>query len=333
MKFGIMASHQYSFEDDLQQRLAELWDIVEHAASLGYDSVWAINHFLGTLNTPQPISMMARLIDHSGDMQIGSGILLLPLYNAIHVAEEFATLDQLSKGRIILGVGAGYRRHEFESMGVPMEGRGRKLGEAVRLIRELWTGEPVTVDGEFYTVDNQRIGVRPYRDGGPPIWIGAGSRPAVKRAARLGDAWYAPGNSPSSNYLPAAVAGYNEALAEFGRTDDIVERPIGVELYVAPTTEQAWEQALPYVKREYYTYGEYEDLRWQRDRFDELVSHTLLIGSPEDVVERIRGFQSLGFNHLIFRPYWLGMPAEMSKRSLSLFAQEAMPELREAVPA
>ena len=166
MKFGIMASHQYLFEDDLQQRLAELWDIVEHAAELGYDSVWAINHFLGSLNTPQPISMMAKLIDHSGEMQVGSGILLLPLFNPIHVAEEFATLDQLSRGRVILGVGAGYRQHEFQSMGVPMERRGRRLDEGVRLIKALWSGERVSFEGEFYALDEQRIGILPYREGG-----------------------------------------------------------------------------------------------------------------------------------------------------------------------
>ena len=330
MKFGIMASHQYLFEDDLQQRLAELWDIVEHAAELGYDSVWAINHFLGSLNTPQPISMMAKLIDHSGEMQVGSGILLLPLFNPIHVAEEFATLDQLSRGRVILGVGAGYRQHEFQSMGVPMERRGRRLDEGVRLIKALWSGEQVSFEGEFYALDEQRIGILPYREGGPPIYIGAGSIPAVRRAARLGDAWYAPGNSPNPAYLGKAVKTYDDALTEYDRGHLVHSRPVGVELYCGPTTERAWEEALPYVTREYHTYGEYEELSWQKDRFDELVRNTLLIGSPDDLIERIRAYADLGFDHLIFRPWWLGMPAEAAKRSLSLFAREVMPAFEEA---
>lgn len=333
MKFGIMASHQYSFEDDLQQRLAELWGIVEHAASLGYSSVWAINHFLGSLNTPQPISIMAKLVDHSGDMQIGSGILLLPLFNPIHVAEEFATLDQLSRGRVILGVGAGYREHEFRSFGIPMQGRAQRLDEGVRLIKALWSGERISFEGAHYNVEDQRIGCLPFRPGGPPIWIGAGSVPAVRRAARLGDAWYAPGNSPNPEYLRKAVATYDGALAEYGRTDAVVERPVGVELYCAATTERAWEEVLPYVRKEYHTYGEYEELRWQRDRFDELVAHTLLIGSPQDLITRIGAFAELGFNHLIFRPYWLGMPSGQAKRSLSLFAQEVMPAFAEAAAA
>jgi alkanesulfonate monooxygenase SsuD/methylene tetrahydromethanopterin reductase-like flavin-dependent oxidoreductase (luciferase family) len=332
VKFGIMASHQYLFEDDLQERLAELWDIVEHAAELGYDSVWAINHFLGSLNTPQPISMMAKLIDHSGDMQIGSGILILPLFNPVHVAEEFATLDQLSRGRIILGVGAGYRTHEFESLGVPMERRGRRLDEGVRLIKALWSGERVSFEGEFYTLDDQRIGVLPYQSGGPPVFVGAGSIPAVRRAARIGDAWYAPGNSPNPVYLEKAVKTYDDALAEYGRADAVVSRPVGVELYCAPTGKGAWDDVLPFVKREYHTYGEYEELSWQRDRFDELVVNTLLIGSPDELIARIQRFADLGFDHLIFRPWWLGMPAELAKRSLSLFASEVMPAFAESKP-
>lgn len=326
MRFGIIASHQYLFEDDLQARLAELWDIVEHTAELGYDSVWAINHFLGSLNTPQPISMMAKLIDHSGDMTVGSGILILPLFNPVHVAEELATLDQLSRGRVVLGVGAGYREHEFRSMGVPMERRGKRLDESVRLIRALWSGERISFEGELFHVEEQRIGILPYREGGPPIWIGAASVPAVRRAARLGDAWYAPGNSPSPSYLGKAVGTYDAALAEYGRTAS--ERPVGVELYCAPTTERAWEEALPYVKREYHTYGEYPELAWQKDRFDELVAHTLLIGSPDDLRERVQVYADLGFDHLIFRPWWLGMPAEQAKASLALFMQEVVPAFR-----
>jgi alkanesulfonate monooxygenase SsuD/methylene tetrahydromethanopterin reductase-like flavin-dependent oxidoreductase (luciferase family) len=325
VKFGIMASHQYLFEDDLQQRLEELWDIVEHAAGLGYSSVWAINHFLGSLNTPQPISMMARLIDHSGDMQIGSGILILPLFNPVHVAEEFATLDQLSKGRVILGVGAGYRRHEFESMGVPMERRAVRLGEGVRLIKALWSGERVTFEGEFYTVQDQHIGVLPYRPGGPPVIVGASMIQAVQRAARIADGWYAPGNSPNPAYLGKAMKTYDDALAEAGRDESEISRLVGVELYCAPTTEKAWDDAMPYVKHEYHTYGEYEELSWQKERFDELVRHTLVIGSPDDLIERIQGFADLGFDHLVFRPWWLGMPAAKAKESLTLFAREVMP--------
>ena len=325
MKFGILASHQYPFDEDLRARLDELCDLVEYAASLGFASVWPINHFISNLATPQPISMMARLIDYSGDMQIGSGILLLPMFHPVHVAEEFATLDQLSGGRIVLGVAAGYREHEFAAFGVDAETRFARMDESIRVIRALWTGQPVDFQGRFYQLEGVRCGVPPLQPAGPPIYVGAGSRLAVRRAARLGDAWYAPGNSPNPGYLSKYVGIYNDALAEYGRTKAVVDRPVGVELYCAPTTGRAIDEALPYARREYYTYAEYPALRWQRDRFDELVAGTLLLGSPQFLRERIAVLASHGFNHVIFRPWWLGMPHDMAKKSIKLFAEEVIP--------
>ena len=328
MKFGIMASHQYPHSDDLGAHLNDLFGTVELAAELGYDSVWTINHFQSNLATPQPISMMASLIPRTGNMTLGTGILLLPLFHPVHVAEEIATLDHLSGGRVVLGVGAGYRENEFAAFGVDPATRFRRFDESIRLIRSLWSGGTVDHDGEFYPLTNASIGVRPLTPGGPPIWVGAGGKKSVRRAARLGDAWYAPGNSPKRGYLAEHVAVYDAALAEYGRDPASVERPLGVELYCAPTTEQAVETALPHARVEYSTYAEYPALRWQRDRFDDLVRDTLLLGSPEFLIERISALRDLGFDHLIFRPGWLGMPADRVRDSLRLFAAEVFPAFR-----
>jgi alkanesulfonate monooxygenase SsuD/methylene tetrahydromethanopterin reductase-like flavin-dependent oxidoreductase (luciferase family) len=270
------------------------------------------------------------MLEHSGDMQVGTSILLLPLFHPIHVAEEFATLDHLSGGRLVLGVAAGYRDNELEAFGVDKQSRFRRMDEAIRLIRALWTTERVDFEGEFYSLDGARIGVPPLTPGGPPLYIGAGSRKAVQRAARLGDAWLAPGNSPNPDYLPKHLAIHDEALAAAGKPREGRDYPVGVELYCAPTTEQAIAEALPHARREYATYAEYPALRWQRDRFDELVANTLLLGSPEDLVERLRRFEQLGLNHVIFRPFWIGMPVEQAKRSMTLFAREVIPAFRGA---
>jgi alkanesulfonate monooxygenase SsuD/methylene tetrahydromethanopterin reductase-like flavin-dependent oxidoreductase (luciferase family) len=330
MKFGIMASHQYPHGDDLGAHLKELLGTVELAAELGYDSVWTINHFQSNLATPQPISMLASLIPRSGDMLLGTGILLLPMFHPVHVAEEFATLDHLSGGRVVLGVGAGYRDNEFAAFGVDPQTRFRRFDESLRLIRALWAGGPVSHDGEFYPQTEATIGIRPLTPGGPPIWVGAGGRKSVRRAARLGDAWYAPGNSPSPRFLPEQLAVYNDALVEYGRDPASVQRPVGVELYCAASTEQAVDEALAYARREYATYAEYPALRWQRDRFDELVRNTLLLGSPELLIERISALRDLGFDHVIFRPGWLGMPTGKLRASLRLFAAEVFPAFRTA---
>lgn len=328
MKFGIMASHQYPHDDDLRTRLDELFGTVELAAELGYDSVWTINHFQSNLATPQPISMTASLLARSGDMTVGTGILLMPMFHPVHIAEEFATLDHLSHGRVVLGVGAGYRDNEFAAFGIDPATRFRRLDESVRVIRALWSGDPVTFHGRHVSLDDASIGIRPLTPGGPPIWIGAGGRKAVERAARLGDAWYAPGNSPNPRYLREHTQVYDDALVAAGKDPAAVERPVGLELYCAPTTERAIEEALPFARREYSTYAEYPALRWQRDRFDELVANTLLLGSPAALIERIEALRALGFTHVIFRPGWLGMPVDKVRESLRLFATEVFPAFR-----
>ncbi|CAM3266200.1 LLM class flavin-dependent oxidoreductase [Nocardioides dubius] len=328
MKFGIMASHQYPHDESLREHLDALFGTVETAAELGYDSVWTINHFQSNLATPQPISMIGSLIPRTGTMTIGTGILLLPMFHPVHIAEEFATLDQLSGGRVVLGVGAGYRENELAAFGIDPDSRFRRLDESLQVIRRLWSGESVDHDGEFYPLTDARIGVAPLTPGGPPIWVGAGGKIAVRRAARLGDAWYAPGNSPNPTFLPKHLALYDEERKRVGLPTEGIERPIGLEVYCAPTTQQAIDQGLPHARREYATYAEYPALRWQKERFDELVANTLLLGSPDDLIKRIGELRDLGFNHIIFRPGWLGMPPEMVRESLRLFATEVFPAFR-----
>lgn len=327
MKFGILASHQFPRDADLGRSIGELIEYVQGARDLGYDSVFAINHFLGNLQTPQTISMMARLIDHSGDMMLGSGILILPLYHPVHIAEEFATLDQLSGGRIVLGVGAGYRQEEFDSFGISMDDRGGRLREGIELIRALWTDEAVSYSGEHFAIENKRIGVAPLRPGGPKIWVGAGARVPVARAARLGDAWLTPGNSPSPDYLPKHVGIYNDALVAAGKPVDGIERPILKEMFIDEDGDRARELAVEYLRREYAAYGQYEALDWFNSRWQELIDNSLLVGSPDEIVAKIRGIAAHGFNHFVFRSFWGGMPFSEAQRCLTLFAEKVRPQL------
>jgi alkanesulfonate monooxygenase SsuD/methylene tetrahydromethanopterin reductase-like flavin-dependent oxidoreductase (luciferase family) len=327
MKFGILASHQYPRDVDLGTSMRELFTLIEYTAELGYDSVYAIHHYVANLQTPQVISMTASLLQHSGTMQVGTSILLLPFLHPVHVAEEFATLDHLSGGRMILGVGAGYRDDEFDAFSLNKRERGSRLAESVDVIRKLWTGEPVHHKGKYFELTGQRISVAPKQQGGPPIWIGAGAFPAIERAARIGDAWLAPGNPPSEGWFDEALGHYNGALAEAGKT--IVDRPVIVELYCAATDEAAREQCHPYVKDEYFTYSDYKQLAWQKSRFDYLWNEMFVIGSPETVARKVRALAAYGFNHVIFRPFWIGMPEHLYRESVRLVAEEVRPLLRE----
>jgi alkanesulfonate monooxygenase SsuD/methylene tetrahydromethanopterin reductase-like flavin-dependent oxidoreductase (luciferase family) len=328
MKFGILASHQFFPGADLPRSIGEVIEIVQLARELGYDSVFTINHFLGNLHTPQTISMTARLIDHSGTMQLGTGILVLPLFHPVHVAEEFATLDQLSGGRVILGVGAGYRKEEFNSFGIDIEHRGGRLSESIQLIRALWTDERVTYTGKHFTVQNQRIGIPPLQKGGPKIWVGAAARLPVQRAAAIGDSWFIPGSSPGQGYLPKHIAIYDEALARNGKPVEGIERPILKEMFVDEDGERARRVAVEHMKREYAAYGEYEALQWFNSRWQELVENALLVGTPAEVIAKIEGLAKHRINHVVMRTSWAGMDVQEAERNLKLFAEKVAPRFK-----
>lgn len=327
IKFGILASHQYPQSVDLKLKFRELFSLVEYASELKYDSVFAIHHYVADLQTPQVISMTASLLAHSGDMSVGTAILLLPFIHPVHVAEEYSTLDHLSNGKIILGVGAGYRDSEFDAFSLNKKERGSRLTESVDVIRKLWTGEPVFHKGKYFQLDGQKISIPPQQKGGPPIWIGAGAFSAIERAGRIGDAWLAPGNPPTEGWFEKALEHYNGALALSGRDMSTVDRPIIVELFCAETDRLAKEQSLPYVKDEYFTYSNYKQLSWQKSRFDYLWENVFIVGSPETIVRRVLELSFLGFNQIIFRPFWIGMPIALARESLRLVAIEVRPQL------
>jgi alkanesulfonate monooxygenase SsuD/methylene tetrahydromethanopterin reductase-like flavin-dependent oxidoreductase (luciferase family) len=331
MKFGILASHQYPQSENLRESLKDLFSLVEFAAELQYDSVYAIHHYVANLQTPQVISMTGALLRYSGDMAVGTAILLLPFMHPVHVAEEYATLDHLADGKLILGVGAGYRDAEFDAFSLNKRERGSRLSESIDVIRKLWTGEPVYHQGKYFSLDGQKISVKPLQKDGPPIWVGAGAFPAIERAARIGDAWLAPGNPPTEGWFDEAITRYNSALSEAGRTAQVTERPVIVELYCAATDELAREQSLPYVKDEYFTYSDYKQLSWQKSRFDYLWEKVFLVGSPETIARKVNDLSKLGFNQVIFRPFWIGMPMNLSRESIRLVASEVRPLLEEGL--
>jgi|694.fasta_scaffold03278_22 alkanesulfonate monooxygenase SsuD/methylene tetrahydromethanopterin reductase-like flavin-dependent oxidoreductase (luciferase family) len=331
MKFGILASHQYPQSENLRESLKDLFSLVEYAAELQYDSVYAIHHYVANLQTPQVISMTGALLRYSGDMAVGTAILLLPFMHPVHVAEEYATLDHLADGKLILGVGAGYRDAEFDAFSLNKRERGSRLSESIDVIRKLWTGEPVYHQGKYFSLDGQKISVKPLQKDGPPIWVGAGAFPAIERAARIGDAWLAPGNPPTEGWFDEAITRYNSALSEAGRTAQVTERPVIVELYCAATDELAREQSLPYVKDEYFTYSDYKQLSWQKSRFDYLWEKVFLVGSPETIARKVNDLSKLGFNQVIFRPFWIGMPMNLSRESIRLVASEVRPLLEEGL--
>src|ERR1700751_612339 len=153
---------------------------------------------------------------HAQGMTIGPNILILPPLNPVHVAEEAATLDVLTGGNYILGVGLGYRQPELEAFGIGPGERAPRVNESITLMRRLWTEDRLSHKGRIYTVNDAGIGVKPVRPGGPPLYIAGQADVSVRRAARIGDAWLIVNSSGVPKGMPLMQT-YRGALKEYYR--------------------------------------------------------------------------------------------------------------------
>lgn len=325
MKFGILLDHQYEPGDDLGRRTGELVEFTQHIRDLGYDSLFGIHHYLSSLSTPQPLPLLSRLIDHSGEMELGTGILILPMGHPVHWAEEIATIDQMSGGRFVLGIGSGYREDEFNSFGIERRTRVSRMNESLEVMQKLWTGEKVSHHGQHFDLEGVRCSVLPAQ-AEMPVWVGANGPIGIKRIANQGLPWLAPSNV-RRNWAVGNLHDYREERRAAGFSDDGAVFPIHRDLCVADDFDQAWSIAGDGVRRsyqEYVQYGmDYFDSQWEG------IKHkALFFGSPDDIAAKVEDFAAAGYNHFVFRAQWLGLPIERSMEIVERFAREVMPRFR-----
>ncbi|MEI7714083.1 MAG: LLM class flavin-dependent oxidoreductase [Rhodospirillales bacterium] len=310
MKIGMFINTQFPEGDNVAARVPELVEQVRIARQSGFKSLLFPHHYLtAPLQMLQIAPMMAYLLREAEGMTIGGNILLLPLENPVHVAEEAATMDVLSGGKFILGVGLGYREGEFEAMGVSLKERAPRFSESIGLIRRLWTEDRVTHHGRFYSVTDHGISLKPLQAGGPPVWIAGLVEAAVKRAARIGDAWLI-ANATTLGATEPLMKVYRETLASLGKTP--TEFPIARECYVGANHKTAMDEcraALEYKYNSYAAWGMESPTATMS--FEELARDRFIIGDKVYVKEEIaRWEEKLGVNHMIVRVQWPGLPQE-----------------------
>lgn len=325
-RFGLLLDHQFPRSDNLSAHLDSLIELTERARDLGFDAVFGIHHFLASLRTPQPFSLLARLIPHSGDMLLGTSVYVSTLPHPVQLAEEIATLDQLSKGRFIFGAGIGYRDEEFASFGIDRRTRAPRFLESLDVIKGLWSDEPFTYRGKYFQIDGQQSSVRPVH-GTVPIWIGANATETIHRAARIGDAWIASPNV-KRNFAVGHLNEFRDIRTELGRTRPTDFYPIARELHISDTDDEARNRVSDYLKKEYIEYSQY-DLDYFVKMYDELMEKSFFIGSAESVSSKVADYVSGGFNFFLFRTFWSGLPYENAFETIERFARDVMPRFKE----
>ena len=335
MKFGIMAMPQHPMNDSPMQRFQETVELTRLARDAGFHSIGCGQHFLSPpYQNLQSIPLLARLAADSGDMQLILSILLLPLYSPVEVAENVASLDVISGGRVVLGVGLGYRDIEYAAFNVERRHRVPRFLESLDLIRRLWTEDDVTFEGKHFQLTNATCTIRPVQHPHPPIWIAGNNDRVIRRAGQLGFPWFVNPHATLET-LERQMGLYRAGLAEGGKTMP-EDMPIIKEMHLARTHEEAFKTAQPYLEGKYRAYAE-----WGQDKampgeedfrvpFEELAKDRFILGSSEEVIQQIEDHHHrLGVDHFMFRIGWPGMDARETYRVIELMGEQVLPYFKE----
>ena len=227
MRFAIAIPQFYS---DGEFDPAAFQAYLGRAEELGFDSAWTQEQLLGAWNQLAPIETMTYAAACTRRLRLGCTVFVSTLYSPVHLAKSLSTLDQLSRGRIEIGVGTGGPGRPFAAFGVDPRRYVARFTEGIELMKALWTQPRVTFDGEFWQLQDEAMEPKPFQKPYPPLWFGAASEPALRRAVRRGDGFFGAGSTPTARFAEQ-VAVVRAALAEAGRPAESF--PIAKRVYVA----------------------------------------------------------------------------------------------------
>jgi alkanesulfonate monooxygenase SsuD/methylene tetrahydromethanopterin reductase-like flavin-dependent oxidoreductase (luciferase family) len=332
VKFGLAVMNDFPPGTVPGDRVPLLREQVRAANAAGIDSVWVLQHYLGNMPTLQPLPLLSALAADAGPMFLGTNMFILPLRHPVDVAEEFATLDHITGGRAIAGFGLGYRENEFASFGVPMGERVSRFEESIEIVRGLWSGAPVSFRGQYFSIEDQRLSLRPMQPGGPQIWIGAGPhKTGARRAARLGDAWIIPPHeTPERLRTLLGVYRDERAARSLGAPAEVVVRR---ELVLDPDPERARAigvTARGALTRQYAAFNAPDHSAGYRHlqssaAAEQTADRSYLFTDPQGAVGALKELEAQGFTYVILRMQWFDLPQEQMLRTLELFHDQVRP--------
>lgn len=309
--------------------LAEMGAYLRHAEDLGFESAMLIDHLLVAppayrTTWLEPISLLSALSGVTRTIRLGTLVLVLPFRDPVAFAKEWATLDVLSGGRSILGVGVGWHEGEFAALRIPFRERGRRMNEMLEAVTALWAGDHVTYEGQFYRFSDVTLEPKPAQLPHPPIWIGGGTqpsekvygqqvndiRPVLRRIAKYASTWV-PHSSATAEMVASDWAVIGEEMTGFGRDPDEMTKVYSNFIHVlGPGGSPASATA------RFSTFSGMDLDYWQE---------FYLLGEAAAVAERIRGKIAAlgGVEQVILNPL------DWSHETLDMLASDVLPLIRD----
>jgi probable F420-dependent oxidoreductase len=315
----------------------EMLDLVRLAEALGFDSVWVSEHHGSSDGyLPSLLVVLAALAASTERLLLGTGVVLTPFHDPIRLAEDAAVVDQLSDGRLILGLGLGWRGEEFRMLRVPRSERLVRTVETVEILRRAWTGQRFSFEGRAFRYDRVRVSPPPARAGGPPIFLGGYTDRAVRRAGRLGDG-YITDAEPLDEVRPA-LGLFDEGAREAGRDPHAMGLALLQNVFVAREGD-AWQIARSGVLHQLGAYTAWDEGADTPER-DELVPEagdeealrrSTIAGTPEEVTHALRPIVQAFADrdlHLVVRVHYPGMDFDVASAAVEAFGEEVLPALK-----
>jgi natural product biosynthesis luciferase-like monooxygenase protein len=354
MHFGMLHLFENPAHKTEHEIIHEQMSLMKAAEEVGFDSVWpAEHHFTEYGYCASPALSLAAIANETKRLRLGTGIVVLPLNHPLRVAEDYAFLDQLSNGRVDLGVGRGYQPLEFQRYGVEQETTREQFHEALEIIRQAWSTGRVNYQGKHYCFDDVPIRPAPMQQPHPPIWMAALSAETFELAGRYG-----------CNLLCGSVFGLSPDLAQARRRDyyrGLAEAGHSIEgrrngclmmVYVADSQEQARDEfrdpVLWYYKtiakyvapgagekavKSYEMYTAFRDVASSIGWEQLLERDAVICGEPDYVAEKLAEYQQVyGFTDVLCWTRLGGLDHDKVLHSMQLMQDKVIPRLRDAEP-
>jgi probable F420-dependent oxidoreductase len=279
------------------------------AEALGFDSAWTQEQALGH-STPMldPVATMTYAAAYTERLRLGCAVFVTPLHNPVHLAKSLSTLDQLSRGRLEIGIGTGAGNRMFSAFGVDRDSVVARFNEGLRLMKALWTESQVTFHGRFWQLDGAAQEPKPFQKPHPPLWFGGHHPAALGRAVRHGDGFFGAGSSTTAQFAEQ-VRMVRDALAESGREPTSFRIAKRVYIVVDDDAERARRQANAWLERLYGRSG---------------LPPWALSGPPEACVRGLREVAEAGAELIQLTPFF--DPAEQ-REQMERLAAEVLPQL------